>query len=51
MWYPSVSDAAEERGLKRETLRSIIENQRFGRRNYQGVEMAWWSDWDRNKLN
>lgn len=50
-WYPSITEAAEENGLKRETLRSIVENKRFGKRNYQGIEMAWWSDWNREKVD
>lgn len=49
-WYPSMSDVVKETGLHHETLRQIIEYGRFGSRNRQGIEMMWWSDWDRNKL-
>ena len=50
MWFPSMSDAARALDVNRETIRQIIENGRFGRRNYQGIEDAWWSDYDRNKV-
>lgn len=49
-WYPSMSDAARALDVNRETIRQIVENGRFGRRNYQGIECAWWSDYDRNKI-
>lgn len=50
VWYPSLSDAVRDTDINRETLRSIIENGRFGRRNYQGIESAWWSDFNHTKF-
>lgn len=49
-WYPSMSDAANELNTSSETIRRIVTYGLFGNRNRQGVEYAWWSDWDRNKI-